>query len=366
MQETPELWVLCGNRPVMFRIPYYVAWRGNDARIEPAIALRPMELEAAAKVLSLTGRHQNGQWTISRAMLERVGEKTDGGDPESHFSWSRSRPKEQRVVEGRNERNEFLESLYLAGVGESVDQLAYYWREFCQHAAHWLINKEKPVDMIFLRLHNCPYRENWKVILTQRFPRLGLAISRRSGDERDRVLRNSGFLEGLLSLDLLAFQRNTETCYRRVEVEHCKGWWGLIRNAEKQRMASGANDYADYFLDSLKRFIPTARKLYTAWLAQIAKPCVRDFEGGYRSRVRFVPDHLAGSMHPTAGEYCGLPIRVGNKLPFVRKPRGENYLSAPNGPVPPLPNLQPPAKNVRQSAHARARPDVDEPRNGAG
>ena len=362
----PELWVVCGRDPVLFRIPYFVVWSQNEALMESALPLRRQEKLAVSRILALHGKPSKDQWIISRQMLEKIAEQTRGGDPDNYFAWNMPRPAEQAHVEGRTERSEFIDSLYQSGVGKSPEELAYYWQEFCRHAAHWLINKEKPVDIFFVRLHNCPYRANWKVILTQRFRRLGQAISHKSGHEREYVMDQSGFKEELLSLDLLAFRRENQTCYRHVEVEHRKPWWKNVKKIElKRKMQLGPYGYADYFLESIARFIPTAIRLYTVWLAQIAKACVADCEGGHDGRIRFVPNNLAGKLHPASREYCGLPPQVLNKLPRFKPASVPENLLAPDGRVPEMPPVQPPHEDLRDTDDARARHALAESGDGA-
>lgn len=357
MQEATELWVLCGRSPALFQLPYYVTWqKKNEATIEPAFPLRGFEIEAAARILALHGRVSGSQWVISRSMLECVADHVNG-NPEEFYCWGRPRPKEQRAVDGREERSEFIDSLFQAGIGESPEQLTFFWREFCQHAAHWLINKEKPVDMIFLRLHNCPYRPNWKTLLTQRFPKLGSELLRKSAVDREQVLDGSGFNHALLNLDLLAFQRKNETCYRQVEVEHRKAWWKLVYKAESQRVKAGPYEYARYFVDAIRRFAPTAKKLYSLWLAQISKPCVRDFEGGLRSRIRFMPDHMARELPATVDQRPVVSLRVAKTV----RAREPETVSPADGQLPALPAVQPAAENMWDGIDPRTVIAVEQP-----
>lgn len=364
--EAPELWLLCGREPVLFRLPYFVTWEGEEAVLTAAIHFRRMEKEAAARILCLHGKPRRDQWVVSQLMLEKVAERTRGGDPEAYYAWNQPRPAPHRMIEGREERSEFTDALYQAGVGDSPEQVAYFWKQFCQHSAHWLMNKEKPVDMIFLRLHNTPYRPNWKIILLQRFRRLGPALAHANTQERDRRLHQSGFYEELLSLDLLAFQTKHQTCYRQVEVEHRKPWWKLVKRTELTRLRQGPYRYADYFLDSMRRFIPTAVRLYTLWLAHLNKPCVADCEGGRDGRIRFVPNVLAGRLHPSSREYHGLPPQVLNKLPRFKAASVPDHLLAADGQLPALSAVQPAVEDLRDAEYTGPGPAVGKPIDGGG
>ncbi len=364
-QTQHELWLICGREPVMFRIPYFVVWDDNKGKLVEAVILRPNERAAAGSILGLHGQFKDRHWWVSRDKLERIASKTPGGDPESYLTWGQPRPEDKRPNPEKLERNEFIESLYQAGVGKSVEELTYYWHEFCQHAAHWMINKEKPVDMYFIRLHNCPYRANWKTLLTQRFHKLGPIMHRKSGPALDYVLHKSGFMEELLSLDLLAFCRQKGTVYRTVEVEHRQTWWKLVRKAEATRLLrKGPYNYAEYFSDSIKRWIPGALKVYLSWLAQIARPCVDAVEGGRDGRVRLVPNNLAGELRLTHRQHRSIPPVVPNRLPRYKVARRDIFVFAPDGSLPQMPAVQPETQDVRDNAVEGQKPVVDQPRNG--
>ena len=356
-----ELWQINGRDPVLFRIPFVAIWQDDDtAKLMEAVPLRTFEREAVARVLNLHGQFKDQAWQVSRFNLEQIGKKTPGGDAAAYFSWGTPRPPEPRPVEGSPERNEFISSLFQSGVGRSEEELLYYWKEFCQHAAEWLINKEKPVDMYFVKLHNSPFRINWKTILCQRYLRMGQMLNRKSQIEQDYIITRSGFREELLSLDLLAYCDQRQTCYRHVEVEHTKQWWKIVRKAEDQRLElKGPYKYADYFADSIKRFIPTALRLYKQFLAQMAKACATTADGGHDGRVRLVPYRMEGRMCVTRLEHPSLPPVLSNKLHW-KTDRGEIALLETHGGLSPLPAVQPSEEDLRD----RWRRKLEQPVNG--
>lgn len=359
----PELWVINGRDPVLFRIPFWVVWRESTAEMEAAVPLLRIQKEAIVRILSLSALRmgQTNRWKITDHQLDKIATRATHPNPELSFSWGQPRPMEHRKIEGKPERTEFLESLYAAGIGESPEQLAYFWTAFCNHAAQWMINKEKPVDMIFFRLYNSPYRRNWKLVLAQRFPRLGTLITGKGKMESDYAIDRSGFKEELLNLDLLAFNRKDRTCYRHVEVEHTRKWWKIVHQAELQRLTRrGPYGYADYFMDSVRRFHQTAIRLYKAWLTQMARPCVADVEGGYDGSLRFMPNHLEGGMCYTSRKYHALPVVLRNKPPRFTPASREIALPETNGSLPALPAVQPEVKDLR---NGHWRPEMDESEN---
>jgi len=362
-----ELWLITGRTPVIWRVPFFVTWINGEARLDKAMHLYQSHAPAVHQLLSLHGRRVGDSWFLSEGQLKHIGEKTLGGNPETYFSWGMIRPVDRRPQDDREPRDEFVEALYAAGIGESVAQLTYFWRQFCLHAAHWMVNKEKPVDMGFVRLHNCPYRANWKVIMTQRFRTLGQTLQHANDQEREYAIKRSGFLNELHSLDLLAMNRRDGTCHRHIEIEHLPRWWKMIGKAEKERFAmKGPIGYADYFIDSIRRFTRPAITIYRGWLAQIARPCVADCESGPDGRIRFVPNLLEGKLSPSSRDYMGLAPVVPNKLPRFKPASRPETLLAPDGLVSEVPDLQSQAQDVRKCTNQGSGPEMDKPGDGTG
>lgn len=295
-----ELWVLSGRSPVLWTIPFYVAYDSNGlAVMESAMSLTLRQREAVAERLSLIGERKDGFWHVKRTDLEQAGTITAGGDPELYFSWSLPRPQDEKPDPDKDQRSEFLDALFMAGVGKSRGELEYYWNQFCRHMLDWLLNKQKPVDLYFLKLHPTPYRANWKQILCGRYPKLWRTVGQKSGAMRDLILDQSGFREHLLCLDLLAWNMRDGICYRHVEVEHCKGWWSNVRNTERARMINaGVFGYAKNVTDCLKRNLAASLRIYGAYLAQIARPSVAHVEGDAYGEYRFVPNVPRGHTRP--------------------------------------------------------------------
>jgi hypothetical protein len=364
-----ELWVLHGRVPVIWRLPVYVTWTGDKSsgQIDAGVHFFQHWWAAVNQLLGLHGERKGKQWQISEFSLKQIGEITKGGDPELLVMWGSPRPPDRRADAERIERDAFIDDYLGRGGGLGLDRavLITLWRELCAHAAHWMINKEKPLDLHFIRLHNCPYRANWRTILTQRFRRLGPTLHHMSGVDREFAIVRSGIRDELLSLDLLSFNRNTRTCYRHIEVEHRKSWWKLVLRVERERLLQkGPEGYAEYFIDSLRRFVKPALTLYTSWLAQIASPCVADCESGPDGRIRLVPNHLAGALSPSSAEYFGLAPVIPNKRPRYKPASAAATLFGEDGGVPEMSDLQPSAQDVRERANKAEGPAMVEPGDG--
>lgn len=341
-----ELWTISGRDPVNWTVPFYVDWKSNCAVLTCGVALLARQRVAVANFLSVHGQPFEGKWIVKRGNLEGIAQRTPGGDPEMYFVWSAPKPK-PLPKDGLEERSEMAEAMHKAGIGETVAHAHILWTSICRLVAHRMINEEKPVDMFYFKLHNCPYRANWLTILTQR-------IRRRLRSNAEEEL--TGYTDLLESTDLLSYNRRNRLCYRHVEVEHGRRWWKLVTRVESERMkVKGDHGYADYFLDSLRRFYPVARRIYDSWLAQIRTNGVACDQSGFRGRIRFVSLSKNKDLSPLSRQFCALPpvFSPGGTI------RREAAVSKAYGIVPSVSAVQQAAEDVWHGEGGPSRPDVD-------
>lgn len=344
-----ELWVLSGRSPVLWTIPFYVVYDADGmALMESAMILSARQREAVAERLSLTASIKGQFWCMKPTDLEQAATIAAGGDPELYFSWSLPRPEEEKHTPDRDDRSEFLDALFMAGVGKTRGELEYYFNQICRHALDWLLNKQKPVDLYFVKLHPTPYRANWKQILCSRYPKLWRAVGTKTGPRRELMLLQSGFTDDLLCLDLLAYNVKDDYCYRRVEVEHCKTWWSNVKNTERARMAGrGVYDYAKNVTDCVKKGMEASLRIYGAYLAQIARPSVAHVEGDAYGEYRFIANVPRGHTRPYPPRVIAqdgvFPSKLPDFIPAGRPPDADETQPG----VLHLPAVQPQADDVR-------------------
>lgn len=349
-----ELWIIRGREPVNWTVPVYVTWQTQEWGILYfAVSLMVKQQHCVEQVLRLAAEPYKAMWRIRRTHLEKIGDLTTGGDPESYFSWERPRLAQQPEFspERRKERDEFIDAIYQCGVGKSREEVEYWWNQFCKHSLDWLINKEKPVDMYFIRLHNSPYRANWRTALLGRFPRLGALLAHVGGVNRDFVAHKSGLTEQMLSLDLLAMKRPENICYRMVEVEHRPSWWKNVLKVEKTRFERlGCAGYAAYFMESVRSRLGLTLHLYVEWLAHVARPCAADVECGLAGEFRLAPHLPKSDGVPVIPRKSHLvPIVVPNSPPRYSPPSAAKDLYPPHETMPEVPPVQSNPKELRNS-----------------
>lgn len=169
------------------------------------------------------------------------------------------------------DRRDFLNAVHARGVGKNIEEVRQWWFHFCNEMFDWLVNKERPVDFYFIKLHQSPYRQDWKDIVTR-----SVAHHRNSPE----VLRdNQEILRRMTQLDLLAVRG--PCCLRNVEVEHLLLWWTTLSKAERNRMKKlGPNHYAKVTRDSVLRRLSASVRIYAEYIRQVGAPFPADVQDG--------------------------------------------------------------------------------------
>lgn len=360
-----EIWVVKGRKPVLWTVPFYATWiNDNEAHVLYAVPLMGKHALWVSKFMDIAATRHEGQWLISRGQLQVIAERVSG-DPENYFSWERERvEKPKQVTFRRPDLDEFLDSFYQSGIGKSRGEVAFWWLSFCKHAQDWLINKEKPVNMYFVRLHNSPYRINWRHALLSRFPKLGRVACHLTRDRRDALLAQVGLDEVLMSPDLLAFKQNDRTCYRHVEVEHTRIWWKNVNLVEKERLRMlGPYAYCKRFTDRIRSRFRITLKLYFEWLCLISRRTARYEHSGPQGEPRFFQNPGRSDISFAFGKRpLHVPVVVHNKTPDWTPASEPENLCDPDVKMQYVSPVGRHAKNLRDSRRA----DVSQPRNGHG
>lgn len=371
MQPT-EIWVVSGRHPVLWTIPFSV-WYPTPKTVEmmSAIPLLPMQEEAVAnRLMNFAERDdlKRGLFRTNPTQLQLVAEQSVGNALVDHlFCWG-PRPKrvftedQEETKEDREDFDAFLDSLFLeSGIGNSRSELEFLWIQFCKHAQYWLINEERPVDMLFIKLHPTPFRANWMQVLLSRMPRRWKPTLTRHDFREEYVVDEEVFLNHLLSPDLLAINQTGHYCYRRVEVEYRKPWWKNTQKVEKARMGLvGVYGYAVSVFNHVKRFLPAAVRIYGSFIAQIARPCPRVLDGEHPGDFRFLPGKTIRTL--PSMRHLG-PIRQPPTV-FARLTRPPSSGKSKNlliedVPLPAMPVVQPKIEDVRDVGGEVSKPGDD-------
>ena len=285
--EHQELWTIRGNEPVIWQIPCYVM-RENRAELSVFEAVPLLKIHKAAfdAHMEQFARKETGLWLIAKSELNRIGTPMEAGtDPETCFAWERPRKAKRPEFRPnlRKNRDDFLDALYLDGVGESRDEVEHWWYVFCQHALNWLVNRERPVDMYFADLVPLPFVNHWLHLMERR--RFNMWRRRKTLTKREN-------LEKYLTEPHLLAGDKGNVIRRKLELELKPLWWETIKRVETERRHRlGSDEYAAAVKASIKRAIPAAVRIVRTYVAQ-KNSLVVGFEPGRvssNSRIRTFP-----------------------------------------------------------------------------
>lgn len=305
-----ELWIVRGSVPTLFTVPVWVKRHSNYCEAWLAMVLPTYHDNAFQKVMDERFRCVNGMWHMSKGELKQIAELAPSNfSPEECFSWQRRQrvPTERLRRKASEHLDPFIDYCYLAGIGRSRMEVAYWWALFCNAAFDWMINQEKPLDLYFARLHNAPIRFDWyekfwndknrskstagatrNLIYHHLKGSVKHIFSKRKkwSDLSDQLLRDPSFVKRLRG----PFQMKVSshgTVFRRLEVELTRTWWSAVKRVEiERRKVLKPYSYAESCMASLARFTPAAARIFTQRLLASAHPQASACHGSLAGLIR--------------------------------------------------------------------------------
>lgn len=256
---TPELWTVRGNRPRLWTIPVWIEQNGKQAKVFPAIPLLATQLRALHWRLEDQGAKREGdEWVIPAGKLKLIAMAAPKIDPEYLLTWEHLRladlPKRKRAIS--QDQHDFVDDMYLRGIGQSREVLRYWFVEFANQMLDWLVNHERPVDLGFCILHPSPYRLGWQHRIYEGVKNYG----KKRGPRHKRAV-------GQIEKRYLIVDKGRH-CRRTIEIEFPRTWWKIIDKVESERLELlGDYGYATNFMASVRRREAVSYRLYNQWMA---------------------------------------------------------------------------------------------------
>jgi hypothetical protein len=134
-----------------------------------------------------------------------------------------------------------------------------------------------------------------------------------------------------------------EICYRRVELEHCDEWWRTIAGVEKERRAKAPASYAKQIRTSHRQQSVNHIRLFQQYMAEDSCP-FPVIRKGDMGELELDVAALWNSKSRGSGEvFLG---RIGKGIQTAESPAQE-VVSGKDGELPPVSDIQPQAKDVR-------------------
>ncbi len=358
MAQEIEIWTVSGRTENIWTIPIHVLWiSGKRCLVRPAITLLAIQTSEIERKLDKNGNRRGGQWKMTDFKLKRIAIKTTGGDPEQYLSWSgRMRTQDNQQIENDDTRD-FLDEFYLKNTQMlSREDLSVFWFLLCQHMAHWVINRERPVDLIRWKIQPSVLRGNWKQIffdslLITNLKNHVIQVAMSRGHERfSSAMIECGDAKILRDVRLLAFDPSENICYRKAELEHTPAWWETIRKVELQRYQNSIEGgYEKQLRESAARQQKMHIRLFHQFLAEMACP-IPLIHKGVDGKCKMV----APKTKYAAGAHRGTRFKrvfIG-RLDYVKAPKepsAAKCVSVEDGKLPEMPTVQPDPKDVRDS-----------------
>lgn len=176
-----ELYSLTGP---YFTLPAWITFPdegGLVGQVNVGAGIHLMEIQHAAAQEWLTtigAFRERGRWWAPDKVIGQHFERCEDQDvnPEMLVEW---RPWQRTVKYRKVKRepmadavhaedeffHEFAKLGWLPGPLQTrAMEARVIWQAFLQHAMHWLLNEQRPVDFLFFTLHALPVRKNWKEI----------------------------------------------------------------------------------------------------------------------------------------------------------------------------------------------------------
>lgn len=335
-------------------LPFWCEYAGRTVRLERACPFTGAQEREIALLLEPSGAEKRGVfWHVPALFFAAIAAPVPSHlSPDSLVKWNPSQPAipiPPPATSGLSAQEEaFLRDFWerhRAG-GETFGELVVLWRMIGNHAMHWMINKEKPVEFGFLTLHPVPFRPGWRTLVNEWVPGVISALRRIASAVRKRCHANNSNFPGIMADErLLAINPKTRCIHRFVEVTMGKLWWKNVDRRERKRRATlGPHGYAKAVEASVGRATESAYALLVETLATSSRPCGKLVDRERAGRVELVPYHAKKCLRKDFVPNPDLDFLGGN--PHAPAVAPEN-LEAENEGLSSVPDLQQPPENVR-------------------
>lgn len=352
-ESKPEIWLVAGREPVLYQFPLSVEFiNRREAIVRPAVPMLRVQIAVLANLFIDHAVRTGDSWRMKWKSLCRFAYHSEHScDPELLVVWERTRANNFYIS---SEMSEFISTLYLKGIGNSPEELNYFWVAFKHHILDWLINRERPVDLEFIKLHNSPYRIDWQQVVA--YDNFRYYDTRYCSTRAAFEMIGRGTIQkaSLTSLNLLAFDRDHKVCRRHIEVEHTEEWDMISLSVEKERLSRlGGHEYIREHFYSVKRVIKQSIAAYRRWVKNISHPSAAVAKNPADGSLMLAenPEHPVSYFKTF--EWSKVSDLIFHVVPPLGKRRGKRNFSPAHETMPQMPDIQQPDKNVRDNLDVR-------------
>jgi len=343
-----ELWVLNGGD---WKLPVYVdpVYDREDnccAFLTPAVSFLGSWYAAADKMIRPLSIDSGGKWLIPFHKLQEIATKANGVTPSYYVVWEREQlyphnPIRARAVQPKpnsDSTEDFMGFMADEHNLFSKEQLGLFFTALRECAMKWMIERNLPIDLGFVKLVPVPFRVNWKQMLDSW---LTPSIFRLPFAEREQAMMDHGFDEMLINPRLMAVDMKVPRW--TIEVVPSKEWLQRSSYRENLQLKKYGTSYVEHLRDVVYRMRRQLVDLYRLWLAQKNIKAGYVYEGVDDRLGSLRPSTVLGHRLPDNCPRCATnrPYRVG------RRPGTRRGLFPPIAPLHEMSDIQPSAPDLR-------------------
>lgn len=344
-----EIWSLAGG---YWRLPIRVTWHQNlgEVRVSAGVRLTSKMIAAADEVLAKIGSQKGNTFWIERQNLETTARKFHGEDPEDVVEWLPSRKNEAPEIRQDYNPDEFIQSYCASSHAVLRDTMLMdrIWVSLCRFMMDYMLNTQKPINLLFARLDAFCFRKNWMSATAKRERALLRTNKMFRSDylspERESMARR-GVWEYLTSEWVTAFDtKNRFPCWT-IEVTTNEAWDKVITKWEAAKLAARRGAYRNGAVEQMLRQARRALEIYARYLEETSKPAtelVRSSFGGVGNHFRLVTGSRQATTPP--GPWDG-NLEVSDAV----EESSSQTMAAENPGVHEVPDLESKDEDVRDS-----------------
>lgn len=239
-------------------------------------------------LLEALGTRQDEKVWVTRAILEANAVRSEQGDPEAVVEWL-PRRKPQPVREDY-QADEFIAEFCASPYAPIRDTLIMdaVWAGMQKFMLHWLLNKRKPLDLLFCRLTPLLFRGNWQAVVArwEKNQQGRKMTGKQMYAPSQRSMIERGVADYLCETTVTAVDvkrkvlRWTISC--SVNPAFHELAWKL--ETERKRRGGSGNYWVRSVQEQLKRQLPLALDAYEEFLKEAARPYISVLERGHAGR----------------------------------------------------------------------------------
>lgn len=304
---------------------------------------------------------EKDHWVIEAAMVSKLLERAPGVTPEYYYLWDGlNKPLDYeedtfevdiKLVKSHSKDAEaFLQFLHDETGIATMDDLRALWHVLQRWGQEWLYRKQKTLDLGFVRLDALPYRQNWKQIFLARLPGVARWFRKPPKERRALMEINPETANCIRGSWMIEIDSSEWFVYWTIEARQTSLWREYVAKNERKRYRNFSRfAYASWWRSQVNRMEHRIYDILSDFVLATARPCAGLPPCDVHGRTHLVPKIPEGRVLPQGEDYLETFVVSPDPTQDVDG-RGElGEVRFPPEPLPPVPDVQPAAEDMRNS-----------------